>query len=140
MRGSELNMKSRSYLLYAEDDPDDVVFLRDILRLSDRDHSLFTVADGFELIQFLQGIQQGETYPSLIILDIRMPRLDGIEVLQLLKTDDLYRMIPVIVFSNHANDSQKEACHRLDTEILSKPLYYTGWDQIIQKMRSYFDE
>src|SRR5687767_12015340 len=103
MRGSELNMKSRSYLLYAEDDPDDVVFLRDMLRLSDRDHSLFTVADGFELIQFLQGIRQGETYPSLIILDIRMPRLDGIEVLQLLKTDDLYRMIPVIVFSNHAN-------------------------------------
>jgi CheY-like chemotaxis protein len=140
MGGSELNMKSRSYLLYAEDDPDDVLFLRDVLRLSDREHSLFTVANGFELIQFLQGIQQGETYPSLIILDIRMPRLDGIEVLQLLKTDDLYRMIPVIVFSNHANESQKEACYRLDTEILSKPLYYTGWDNVIQKMRSYFDE
>lgn len=133
-------MKSRSYLLYAEDDPDDVVFLRDMLQFSDKDHPLITVHDGLEVIHFLQEIKKGEAYPSLIILDIRMPRLDGIELLKLLKTDDMYRMIPVIIFSNNADESQKQTCLQLDTEIIAKPLYYSNWDAVIRKMRSYFDE
>ena len=140
MEHTGLNMKSRSYLLYAEDDPDDVVFLRDMLQFADKDHPLITVQDGLEVIRFLQSIKKGEAYPSLIILDIRMPRLDGIELLKLLKTDDMYRMIPVLVFSNNADDSQKQTCMQLDTEIIAKPLYYSNWDAVIRKMRSYFDE
>lgn len=135
-----LNMKNRAYLLYAEDDPDDVTFLKEMLQFSDKTHSMYSVGNGVEVIQFLQDIAPGDAFPSLIVLDIRMPRMDGIELLQLLKTDDLYRMIPVIIFSNQASDDQKRSCKQLDTEILSKPLYYSSWGLVIRKMQSYFDE
>ena len=135
-----MNMKSRAYLLYAEDDPDDVLFLRDMLQFSDKKHSLHAVGDGFEVIRFLQEIKPGDPYPSLIILDIHMPKLNGIEVLKLLKTDDLYRMIPVLVFSNNIDDEHIATCRRLDTDLIEKPLYYTNWAPVIRKMQDYFDE
>lgn len=140
MEYTGLHMKSRSYLLYAEDDPDDVLFLCDMLSFTDKEHPVYTVPDGLEVIRFLENIPPGDAYPSLIVLDIGMPRLDGIELLQLLKTDDKYRMIPVLIFSNYASENHRRTCHELDTEIITKPVYYKSWEKVISKMQSYFDE
>jgi CheY-like chemotaxis protein len=130
-------MNSRSYFLYAEDDEDDLHFLREFLPLADATKDVVSVGDGFSVIDFLQHVKKGDAYPALIILDIKMPRLTGIETLELLKTDDLYRLIPVVMFTTTCNKSDDERCTRLGVDIITKPSNYAHWDPIVKKLCSY---
>src|SRR5215217_4408122 len=98
-------MKNKPYFLYADDDEDDVILLKDMLQLSGSDKEVVSVKDGYAALQYLQKIQQGDTYPCLIILDIEMPRLNGKETLELLKTDDIYCLIPVLILSVNNSES-----------------------------------
>jgi two-component system, response regulator len=132
-------MNDRPYILYAEDDEDDVHFFREFLPSADAGKDVIYVKDGFSVIDHLQNVKKGQPYPALIILDILMPRLSGIDTLDLLKTDDLYRLIPVIMFTTTSNKSDDEFCTRLGVDIISKPVSYTHWDPIIKRICSYCD-
>jgi CheY-like chemotaxis protein len=130
-------MTSRPYFLYADDDEDDLHFLEEFLPGADAGKDLVNVRDGFSVIDFLQNIKKGDSYPSLIILDINMPRLSGIETLDLLKTDDLYRLIPVVMFTTTFNKTDDDFCTRLGVDIISKPLSYSHWNPIVKRLCTY---
>ena len=133
-------MKNKPYFLYADDDEDDVILLKDMLQLSGSDKEIISVKDGYAALQYLQKIQQGETYPCLIILDIEMPRLNGKETLELLKTDDIYCLIPVIILSVNNSESNTKFCSQLGSEIISKPKTFDGWGATIKKINEYLGE
>lgn len=132
-------MEKRPYILYAEDDEDDVHFFREFLPVADVDKDCITVKDGFSVIDHLQQVKKGEPYPALIILDIQMPRLSGIDTLELLKTDDIYRLIPVVMFTTTSNQSDDEFCTRMGVDIISKPVNYAHWNLIIKRICAYCD-
>ncbi|HEU0111356.1 MAG TPA: response regulator [Flavisolibacter sp.] len=132
-------MKTESYFLYAEDDEDDVVLLKDMLKLSGSANEIVAVKDGFEAISYLQSVQKGGTYPSLIILDINMPRMNGRETLEFLKTDDIYCLIPVLMFSVNNTEEHINFCAQMGTEIVSKPTNFDAWFQAIKKITSYVE-
>ena len=129
-----------SYFLYAEDDQDDIDILRDALKSAQKDLKMETVVDGYEVLKYLQQVKASESYPSLIILDLKLPRLNGTETLQLLKTDDIYRMIPVLIFSSKASAADTSYCNNLGAEVLAKPTGFGEWGGIIRQMCSYVDE
>jgi CheY-like chemotaxis protein len=133
-------MKDNSYFLYAEDDEDDVILLQDMMELTGQKKEVVRVPDGYEVIKYLQNIGAGASYPSLIILDIHMPRLSGTETLELLKADDMYRMIPVLMLSVSHNDEIVNFCSHLGTEVVAKPGNFGHWYDAIQKICSYIDE
>ena len=128
-----------TYFLYAEDDQDDIDILRDALNSSHTHVEMESVVDGFELLKFLQQIDTHDSYPALIILDLNLPRLNGAETLQLLKTDDMYRLIPVIIFSSSASASEADYCRELGADVLTKPTGLGEWNAIIEQMCSYVD-
>ncbi len=130
----------KPYFLYVEDDEDDVLLLKDMLRLAGSQSEVIAVKNGFEAIEFLQQIKKGCTYPSLIILDMNMPRLSGKETLEFLKTDDIYCLIPVLMFSVNENEDNVQFCKHLGTETLTKPNNFNGWFNTIKKISSYVDE
>jgi CheY-like chemotaxis protein len=127
----------RPYFLYAEDDEDDLHFLKEFLPTIDSTKDVVSVPDGFSVIDYLQHVKKGESYPALIILDINMPRLTGIETLELLKTDDLYRLIPVVMFTTTFNKTDDECCNRLGVDIITKPSAYAHWNPIVKKLCTY---
>lgn len=133
-------MKNDPYLLYAEDDDDDVMFLRDVLTHYDIHKKLVTVSNGYDVMKHLQEVREGKAYPCLIILDLNMPKLNGLQVLELLKTDDLYRLIPVLVLTLNASEKDIDYCKLMGTEIIHKPVYYNGWEAVMVKLCSYFDD
>lgn len=131
---------NHSYLLYAEDDEDDTDIMKEMILSHSHLNPLVCVDNGFALLEHLQQIPRQESYPSLIILDVRLPKLDGIETLELLRTDDLYRLIPVVMFSSKLSKGEKERCQALGAEVLLKPLTYSGWLEVFDHFSAYIDE
>ena len=94
---------SRNTILWADDDPDDLQMMRDILAKNKKDFEITDVRNGKEAISYLEQIKE-EQFPCLIILDINMPVLDGKETLMLLKRNEKFSSIPVVVFTTSASE------------------------------------
>lgn len=131
---------SRSYFLYAEDDKDDMDIMQEMMNKQQSTSRVVCVDNGFALLDYLQHVPQKDSYPCLIILDMRLPKLNGIETLELLRTDDLYRLIPVVVFSSMLTESEKERCLGLGAEVLIKPLTYSEWLDVLDRFSTYIDQ
>lgn len=131
---------SSSYFLYAEDDADDVCVLKEFMLQQSSPKEIVCVANGFEILEYLQQIKKDESYPCLIILDFHLPRLNGMDTLVLLKTDDLYRLIPVVVFSSKLSSAEEEKCRSLGADLLMKPSRYAKWSNVLQFLYTYVDE
>jgi CheY-like chemotaxis protein len=106
-------MKHSYCLLVAEDDANDVFFLQHAFKEANVQNPLQIVPDGQETINYLAGVGKFSDrskfpLPYLLILDLKMPRMTGLEVLQWLHDQPELRCLPVIVLSSSA--------HRLDIE------------------------
>ena len=125
-------MKSDKYVVYVDDDPDDRSLFMEAF-LSMPDYRVVTLVNGFELMLFLKQ-RTREEMPSLIVLDINMPVMNGIESLTLLKSNENYKDIPVVMFATSANPNDVEYCKTLNTEIFIKPRKYGEIRTIFQKL------
>lgn len=88
MRGGEI--------LLVEDDPDDVLLTKRALRKNGFDHSVIVARDGEEAIEYLIGLD-GRGSPGLVLLDLRLPKLDGLEVLARLRAEGRAMDLPVVL-------------------------------------------
>jgi len=88
------------HILLADDDPDDVLLTREALKELGINDELTSVGDGRELLDYLAARSDNpETLPDLILLDLNMPRMDGLEALTALKANPDLAGIPVVVLS-----------------------------------------
>lgn len=130
---------NKSYILYAEDDQDEIDLLKEIINGSAGEVVIESVSNGFDLLCYLQEIKKNHSFPCLIILDKLMPRLGGLETLKMLKTDDIYRLIPVVLFSAGFSASELTLCQSLGAEVLHKPNEYANWNGIKYQLCNYID-
>ena len=122
------------YFLYVTKDASAIDQLEEVLHLVDKQKVLLAVPGGYELIHFLQHIGDGDEYPELIILTMQMPRLSGRDTLELLKTDDIYRLIPVIMFGIDTPASDQDFCTNLGAEVMSTPTVQKEWVATARKL------
>jgi CheY-like chemotaxis protein len=127
------------YFLYVEDDQEDVLLLKEMMQYTGYIKPFFAVKNGYEAIQFLQNIKKGASYPYMILLDIEMPRLNGSETFSLLKSDDIYCLIPVIMFTVAAQPETIEYFKSRGTDVLPKPVEFEGWKKTILRISSFSD-
>jgi two-component system, response regulator len=106
-----------NYVFLVEDNPDDLE-----LALLAFDHSglgnrIEVARDGAEAIDFLTRAADGRLAPTglpqLILLDVKLPLVDGVEVLRAIKDDSRLRHIPVVMLTSSAEDRDLEACYAL---------------------------
>ena len=116
-------LRALSYILIADDDLDDQELIRDALVENNIDaKKLQFVGDGVELIQ---ALERAQTLPSLILLDLNMPRKGGKEVLTEIRHSDKFRHIPIIIFSTSDSDLEIKQCYSLGSNaFMTKPLQY----------------
>src|SRR5690242_18501314 len=108
----------RRPVLYVEDDEHDVLFLRRAFAQAGIGHPLVVAHDGQEGIDYLSGAgefgnRHKHPLPCLILLDLKMPRRTGLEVLEWLRGEAELACIPVIVFSSSAHERDVERAYRL---------------------------
>ena len=131
-------------VLTAEDDPDDQVLIRDAFREIGLAGSLTFVSDGEELLEYLYGSGQYANreefpLPGLILLDLNMPRKDGREALQQIKSDPALRQIPVIVLSTSRAEEDILKTYDLGVNsFIVKPATFDRLVEIALQLRSYW--
>jgi two-component system, response regulator len=96
-------------ILLVEDNPDDVAFTKRVLRKSKLDSNLEVAGDGLEAKTALEKMANSGSLPSMVLLDINLPDISGIDLLTKLKADPRFKDIPVVMLtgSNTDDDIQK---------------------------------
>jgi chemosensory pili system protein ChpA (sensor histidine kinase/response regulator) len=90
--------------------------------------------DGLEALEYLQRV---DTSPDLVLLDIEMPRLDGFELTQALRSQDAYRDVPIVIISSRANEKHRERAASLGaTEYLVKPFHEDALLAVMRRLTS----
>ncbi|MGN6627914.1 MAG: response regulator [Tepidisphaeraceae bacterium] len=97
-------------ILLIDDDPDCRMLIRDAINDCDVSNSVWEASNGEEALRMLSeyGEASSENLPGLIYLDIEMPRLDGIETLKRIKSDDRLKHIPVVMMTGVSDEQQME--------------------------------
>ena len=102
-------MKSIRPILLAEDSPADAEMAIDALREANLANPIVHVEDGVEALDYLlrraNFADRPEGDPAVLMLDIKMPRMDGLEVLQRMREDDSLRRIPVVMLTSSREES-----------------------------------
>ncbi len=110
-------MQSNSIvILLADDDPDDRILAAEALRQARMVNDLRFVEDGQELLDYLQrkgkfADPNESPKPGLILLDLNMPKIDGLSALRVIKEDENLRQIPVVVMTTSSNPEDIDAAY-----------------------------
>ncbi len=124
-------------ILMADDDQDDRMLMKEALEENKFPHSFHFVTDGAELLDYLYkrgrfGFEQ--TFrPNLILLDLNMPKIDGLEVLAYIKADAGLKKIPVIIFTTSVAEQDIIKAYDLGVNsFICKP---SGFDKLVEVVR-----
>lgn len=128
-------MTSRKYILYADDDMDDREMMEHAF-LTETEYTLLTFPNGEELLRFLREAEDATTI-SLIVLDINMPILNGMETLKILKQDEVTKAIPTVMFSTSGSPKDRSEAAQLNTDVLLKPSSFNEVLNISKTMLGY---
>ena len=116
-------LKSNQYkILIADDDQEDLLLIEEALTGLGRNAKY--VFNGIEVLEYLE---QCTSLPSLIVLDLNMPKLNGTETLQSLKKDPRFQHIPVLIYSTSINPFEKAKCAQLGAnDYVAKPITHSA--------------
>jgi CheY-like chemotaxis protein len=125
-------------ILLVEDDVVDVMSVKRALRELSSNHILNVAGNGEEALVYLRNPEH--PLPGIILLDINMPRMNGLDFLKILKADDRLRRLPVVVLT-----TSKEEKDRLESFNLSvagymiKPVEYAGFVEVVKTIQHYWN-
>jgi len=126
-------------VLLVEDDPGDVVLIEEAFEHNKVRNSLKIVGDGVEAMDYLRA--PGSTRPDLVLLDLNLPRKNGLEVLDELRADASLAPIPVIMLTSSAAHSDVEAAYaRGANAFVVKPLELDAFMDLIGAIRGFWLE
>jgi CheY-like chemotaxis protein len=129
-------------ILIAEDDADDRLLMQTALNEARSLEKIKFVDNGIELLNYLNNLKEvngDANYPKFILLDLNMPKMDGREALQIIKTHARFKKIPVIVFSTTKNEIEVKRCYDLGANTyVVKPVSFDSLVNTIQHICSYW--
>jgi len=128
-------------ILLAEDNPGDAKLTRKALEQGKVINNLHVVTDGVDAMAYLR--QEGEyadrPRPDLVLLDLNMPRKDGREVLQDIKSDDDLRRIPVVVMtSSEAEEDIVQSYDLHANAYVTKPIDFDGFLDVVGSLEDFW--
>lgn len=136
-------MRSNKILL-VEDNPDDQELIRMALGESVIVHSLVAVNDGAQALDYLfsegkYSGRDGSDKPQLILLDLKLPKVNGLEVLQRMRSDPRTQLIPVVILTSSSEEEDIIAGYKLGANsYVRKPVNFDRFVQAIKHLGSYW--
>lgn len=128
-------------IFLVEDDPADAELTRRVLAACGLDGNVAVLRDGKEAVDALYGALEGKLpggLPELILLDLRLPKMSGMQVLQWIRADRRSEGIPVLVLTGARDDSQVMALQKLGiVGFLEKPLTVAAFRRSVNGLRPF---
>ena len=132
-------------ILLVEDNVYDAELTINALKEHNLANNLMHVTDGEQALDFIfvsgrpAGSGEPVHYPKLILLDIKMPKIDGIEVLEKIKSDERTREIPVVILTSSKEDPDIKKCYILGANsYIVKPVEFEGFALAIKNLGFYW--
>lgn len=129
------------HILLVEDNLADIMLTQEAFEEAQFPHHLHVARDGVEALAFLrqEGEFQGAALPDVILLDLNMPRMNGIEALSIIKADEHLRHIPVIVLTTSRSDEDIWRSYNLHANAyVPKPVALSDFMQVVENFRQFW--
>lgn len=136
-------MKSKTILL-VEDNPDDVTLTLRALKKSNIMNEIVVAQDGVEALDYLFGTgkfsgRDPKVTPQVVLLDLKMPRVDGLEVLQRIRGDERTKLLPVVVLTTSSEDRDRVESYKLGANsYIRKPVDFNQFVGAVQQLGLYW--
>ncbi|MDP2261897.1 MAG: response regulator [Hydrogenophaga sp.] len=126
-------------ILLVEDNPMDLDLTLRAFSKKKFSNTIQIARDGEEALAFLPRWDAGEPLPAVILLDINMPKINGLEVLQQLKDHPLYRRIPVVMLTSSREDRDLKTAYDLGVNsYIEKPVSFTKFIEVAEHIELYW--
>ncbi len=128
-------------IMLVEDNPGDIRLTEEALKESGLRVNLRVARDGLEALSVLrgEGLHAARPHPDLILLDLNMPRMDGRELLGIIKSDILLKRIPVVVLTTSASDQDVERAYDLHANCyITKPVDLDRFMDIVHSIKGFW--
>ncbi|MGH9378130.1 MAG: response regulator [Terriglobia bacterium] len=131
-------------ILLVEDNPADVELTLHALRNNSVVNRIHVAHDGEEALDFIfcRGPHAHRSFrdqPKIILLDLRLPKIDGLEVLRAIKSDDATRLIPVVMLTSSKEESDQVSSYRLGVNsYIQKPVDFAQFRETVRQLGLYW--
>jgi CheY-like chemotaxis protein len=132
-------MKSFKHILLVEDDPNDIELTLTTLSENNLANEIMVARDGVEALDYLycRGAfaQRSSGNPVVILLDLKLPKLDGLQVLRQLKADERMRLIPIVILTSSKESRDLAECYQLGVNAyVVKPVRFAEFVEVIRQI------
>ncbi len=126
-------------ILCVDDNPIDLELFRVAFEELGLDDAIEVARDGQEALDFLQSRDGTPVIPAAILLDIKMPRLNGIEALKVIRANPALRQVPIIMLTSSEMGKDIEACYKLGANAyVVKPIDFEVFIKTVDAMRRFW--
>jgi CheY-like chemotaxis protein len=136
-------MKNKVILL-AEDNPDDVKLTLRALKKSNILNEVIVAGDGVEALDYLFGTgkfagRDAGVLPQVVLLDLKMPKIDGLEVLHRIRADKRTKVLPVVVLTTSSEDKDRIESYKLGANsYIRKPVDFNQFAEAVRQLGLYW--
>lgn len=132
-------MLQRSTLLIVEDNPDDVELTLLAFEQTGLQENVVIARDGVEAINYLFAENRLEALPDLILLDLQLPRINGLEVLRQIRANARTKLLPIVILTTSHEESDRLQGYGLGcNSYIRKPVDYDQFMNVIQQLGMYW--
>jgi two-component system response regulator len=131
-------------ILLVEDNPDDEALTLRALKKNNIRNDVVVARDGVEALDYLfgRGAHQGRDtsrLPQLVLLDLKLPKMDGLEVLRAIRADDRTKRLPVVILTSSKEDNDLlDGYERGANSYVRKPVDFTAFADAVRQLGLYW--
>ena len=141
---SKTSNSKKKIILLVEDNPDDIELTMHELKKNNVANDIMVVQDGADALDYLfctgaYAQRDADLMPVLVLLDLKLPKIDGLDVLKRMRNDIRTRLIPVVVLTT--SDEEHDVIQSYDrgaNSYIRKPVDFTSFGEAIQQLKVYW--
>jgi two-component system, response regulator len=137
-------MENNRFILLVEDNADDEALTLRALKKNNIKNEVVVARDGSEALEYLLGTSRngGRTpreVPQLVLLDLKLPKVDGLEVLRRLRGDERTKLLPVVILTSSKEEKDLVSGYRLGANsYIRKPVDFVQFTEAVQQLGLYW--
>ena len=121
-------------ILYVDDDQDDCELFAEGLTVIDSTIVLLTANSGQQALDILFHAKNSSYFPSFVVLDMNMPVMDGRRIVEEMKKDDAFSLLPIVIFTTSPYEKYNKYWEEHNIKVISKPTKISEFPDVVSKI------